>query len=101
MSKYIDAEKLKAEIDKKRKILISEYNELAKYEVWRSANNNKIKINTISDILSLITSLQQEQPEVNLDNNTIMEEIRKCGCNPNEFDIARHFFELGKSRKEE
>ena len=58
--KYIDSEKLISEIEKKRKILVSEYNELAKYEVWRSANEDKIKINTISDILSLITSLQQE-----------------------------------------
>ena len=24
-----------------------------------------------------------------------MEEIRKCGCYPTEFDVAKHFFELG------
>ena len=53
------------------------------------------------DTLALIDELQQEQPEMDLDNLTIMEEIRKCGCNPNEFDVARHFYELGKARKEE
>jgi len=60
---------------------------------------------TIKGIESLLKQvrkkLQQEQPEVDLDNLTIMEEIRKCGCNPNEFDIARHFYELGRTRKEE
>ena len=65
--KYIDADNLIAELEKKKKILVSKYNVLAKYEVWRSANENKIKIDTISDILSLITSLQQEQPEVEQD----------------------------------
>ena len=43
-----------------------------------------------------------EQPaEIRLDNHTIMEEIRKCGCNPNEFDVARHFFELGLNARKE
>jgi len=43
--------------------------------------------------------LSEEQLEVELDNHTIMEEIRKCGCNPNEFDVARHFYELGLNAK--
>lgn len=51
------------------------------------------------DTLALIDELQQEQPEVDLDNLTIMEEIRKCGCNPNEFDVARHFYKLGLNAK--
>lgn len=40
----------------------------------------------------------QEQP-VDLDNKTIMEEIRKLGCYPNEFDVARRFYELGQQSK--
>ena len=111
--KYIDAEKLIAEIKKKRKILISEYNELAEYEVWRSANDNKIKIYTINDILSLINSLQQEQPEVDLSEETLREEFytidRMCfdeGISgwsgwQREKLIARHFYELGRTRKVE
>jgi len=39
-----------------------------------------------------------EQP-VDLDNKTIMEEIRKLGCYPSEFDVARRFYELGKQSK--
>ena len=42
-----------------------------------------------------------EVKEVDLDNHTIMEEIRKCGCNPSEFDVARHFFELGLKENQE
>lgn len=37
----------------------------------------------------------KEQP-VDLDDKTIMEEIRKLGCYPSEFDVARHFVNLGK-----
>lgn len=112
--KYIDAEKLKAEIEKKRKTLISEYNELAKYEVWRSANDNKIKIYTISDILSLINSLQQEQQKSNLENEiknyteTLYHEIFGNGQGTlDEFDwediaqvideTARYFYNLNKN----
>lgn len=43
----------------------------------------------------------KEQPEVELDNHTIIEEIRKCGCNPNEFDVARHFYSLGLNARKE
>ena len=31
-----------------------------------------------------------------LDNIAIMNEIRTLGCYPSEFDVARHFYELGK-----
>ena len=53
-------------------------------------------------ILKTINEMNHNIKEVDLDNHTIMEEIRKCGCNPNEFDVARHFFELGlKAQKGE
>lgn len=51
------------------------------------------------NVPSVAKYVQQRQPEIDLDNHTIMEEIRKCGCNPNEFDVARHFFELGLSTR--
>ena len=41
-----------------------------------------------------------EQP-VDLDNKTIMEEIRKLGCYPSEFDVARRFYALGQQSKPE
>ena len=87
--KYIDADKLIAEVDRQ--------------EIGCNTDGkHRAEYNTCRKILDIIASLQQEQPEVGLDNHTSMEEIRKCGCNPNEFDIARHFYELGlNARKEE
>lgn len=89
MSKYIDAELLRKKVEKlDMESCIS--------EEWSGFYY------AIDSVLEVIDSLQQEQPEVDLDNHTIMEEIRKCGCNPNEFDVARHFYELGiNARKEE
>ena len=52
-------------------------------------------------ILAFLDSLP-EQPVTDcqdLDKHTIMEEIRKCGRNPNEFDVARHFYELGQQSR--
>lgn len=83
MSKYIDAEKLKAEIERRknqterrldnivpirRKDTMDE-EQLAKIELRDKVDKaylNGVLI-TLSNILSLITSLQQEQPEVDLD----------------------------------
>ena len=98
--KYIPAEKLIAEIEKR------------KYEVFPTddgkirvcATPNQIQsgwLNALKWVRDTIASLQQEQPEVDLDNHEIMEEIRKCGCYPNEFDVARHFYELGLNAKKE
>lgn len=100
--KYIDVDKLIAEIEKKKEILVSEYNELAKYEVWKSANDKKIKINTIGEIISLIViaSIQQEQPEVDLEKelkNLIKNSINGCS----NLDIANHFYELGRNARKE
>lgn len=101
--KYIDAEKLKAEIERRMDKHWEglpdadspeddwTHNELCELGAYKELEH-------IEDFLN---SLQQEQPEVELDNRTIMEEIRKCGCNPNEFDVARHFYELGLKAKEE
>lgn len=88
--KYIDADKLIALID-------------AKLEDLGLSGSVWVGRSVLQDLKNaIIASLQQEQPEVDLDNHTIMEEIRKCGCNPNEFDVARHFYELGLNvRKEE
>lgn len=82
--KYIDADKLIAEIEKRR--LSNRYIDTEGYE---------------NELLEIITSLQQEQPEMDLDNCAIMKEIKKCGCNPNEFDVARHFYELGLNARKE
>ena len=78
--KYIDADKLIAEIER----LCKEHT--GKYECDEAA----LVLENLEDFIDTL-----EVKEVDLDNHTIMEEIRKCGCNPSEFDIAKHFFELG------
>lgn len=94
MTKYIDTDKLKAEIER----------------LTEEDNNIKCKENenfcsgydaAFYDLLSFINSLQQEQPEVDLDK-----EINSyCGTRdirpvPDFMDaVARHFYELGRNSK--
>lgn len=93
--KYVDAEKLKAEIDK----LIDDapsYDDSKAY---------------LLKVLSLIVSLQQEQQEVYLNENTMEKEFRMIdsACLLFNYDklsreqlIARRFYQLGlKAGKEE
>ena len=98
--KYIDADKLIAEIRELRsESCISESDEY--YEIAKS------------EIIDIITSLQQEQPEVDLEKEITPSLVENMLC---EFgvqsiedvdseclaDIARHFYELGlNARKEE
>ena len=95
MGKYIDAEKLKAHIQ----YLIKKDN----YELF-----------DVPELLSFIDSLQQEQPEVDLEkeinrflsNATMMDKGEWKGKYPiSEMGfgvVARHFFNLGlNARKEE
>ena len=111
--KYIDAERLKSALKaqiKEREEWLKDANKLERQDQLWSDLNNEDRI-----ILSLVNSLQQEQPEVDLDK-----EIKKIWdkCIPEDegmgveianihiesFDIiARHFFELGRlnARKEE
>ena len=86
--KYIDAEKLLAEIERRR--LSNRYIDTEGYE---------------NELLEIITSLQQEQPEVDLE-----EEIERfIEQHRSEFHgyfdlrrVARHFYKLGlNARKEE
>lgn len=98
--KYIDAEKLIAETKRLKDI----------YPSWQVKS-------AMDDLCDFITSLHQEQPEVDLDAE-ITKENEKWTCyeefgfgskyDARPFDgrditrIARHFYELGKNaRKEE
>lgn len=95
--KYIDAEKLFAEIERLKEetcIGICEYDsgeEHGRFEV-------------LNHLLSTITSLQQEQQEEELNEETITNEFRIIGDKcfnegiegwQREKLIARHFYELG------
>ena len=97
MEKYIDAEILIAEIDRQKIGYNTDGEHAAEY-------------NTCRKILDIITSLQQEQQEVDL-----KKEIEQCWQNwlspsnqssvegvlpKSEFSMyARHFYELGKNSK--
>ena len=99
--KYIEAEKLIAEIERRK----NENREFAQKRGY-SCLGNSARIKAIEDeaILSIITSLQQEQPEVDL-----KEEFHRWLSKEKEewggeippygeyglFSIARHFYELG------
>ena len=90
MSKYVDSEKLITEIEK-----------------W---SDGKLTLSLLTEIKGVITSLQQEQPEVELEKE--IEDYWEKICD-NEFgelipreretawfdDIARHFYELGRTAK--
>lgn len=104
--KYINTEKLKELIDEKWK-------ELADKNVKVGGGKWDAEISTYLSVLRLINSLQQEQPEVDLEKE-IKEEYLKHRCyggrdnmlvilNEPQFNkIAKRFIELGlNTRKEE
>jgi hypothetical protein len=98
--KYIDAEKLIAEIERRREkcadIAADERNE----EVAEYYRGKEVAYDETS---SLITSLQQEQPEVDLEREAVMFCFDNAiNITPRQAkEIARHFFELGRNTKKE
>ena len=55
-------EQIKAELERQIEELYTEYQELAKYEVWKTANDKKIAFQTLKSFLSFIESMEKEQP---------------------------------------
>ena len=106
MSKYIDAEKLIAEIERRLK----DYWGICFHDV--KAYNEDSNVRELKELLTLIESLQREQPEVDLEEY-IENEIKHYGLSlyeasygtfsASEIDrIMRKFYELGRNaRKEE
>ena len=103
--KYIDADKLKSIIKaqiKERKEWMKDINKSDRQDqLWSDLNGED------SAILSIITSLQQEQPEVELDREIIKYKVpftdEREYLNETTLDaIARHFYKLGcKAKKYE
>ena len=104
MSKYIDAEKLIAEIE-------SRMEDCKLPDGKFPTTTNIVRYEELSCLRNYITSLQQEQPEVDLSEETIAKEFHiindRCfnegieGWQKEKL-IARHFYELGlNARKEE
>ena len=99
--RYIDAYKLIAEIERL-------------YGIARNASYNgevEGEMTAYDKILNIITSLQQEQPEVDLEkfDKEVTKIWGRCAADPNDSlacfhietfnEIARHFYELGKNAK--
>ena len=106
MNKYIDAEKLKKLIDEKWK-------ELANKNVKVGGGKWDIEISTYLSVLRLIESLEEEQPEVDLEKEIvrytkeslllpITHKITPMDIMESDWvKCAHHFYELGlKARKE-
>lgn len=96
--KYIDADKLKELIDEKWK-------ELADKNVKIGGGKWDAEISTYLSVLRLIDSLQQEQPEVDLEKE-LEDYVRKeipygNGGYGDKMKIARHFYELGLNVRKE
>ena len=71
------------------------------FEYWEGQWNALELINKALDTLQ-----EKSEKPINpvcegLDNIAIMNEIRTLGCYPSEFDVARHFYELGRQSKRE
>lgn len=105
--KYIDAEKLKAEIER-LEVLYDEALKNPSFASYESSLIAKGKHRQREDLLCFIDSLQQEHPEVDLEK--IIEQTYHDGSVADTSDmdhvaydnIARHFYELGvNARKEE
>ena len=103
--KYIDTEKLIAEIERLRNIAQG-YLRGSEKQIELSPSQYRMKgIDTIcSYLLSFITSLQQEQPEVDLEKEVKRWKNKQgvVGMDDLWLNFAHHFYELGlNTRKEE
>ena len=102
--KYIDAEKLIAEIERELSAH-DKVDHLEAFEVGKAWNRGHRK--ALENIRSFINSLQQEQPEVDLEKEIDKEWENCCPIDEGMGDesalliveqfhqIARHFYELG------
>ena len=110
--KYFNVDKLKELIDEKWK-------ELADKNVKIGGGKWDAEISTYLSVLSLIASLQQEQPEVDLERETVLNYAHEHYYYDKDFDgyghgkfrpvftrddligFARHFYELGRNARKE
>lgn len=93
MNKYIDAEKLIAEIkrlDKENKELLKSGGSIGREFLFGIGAG-------YAAVIKIIDSLQQDQPEVDLEKEIKNYLATKCAGDdePSISEIARHFYELG------
>ena len=107
MSKYIDADKLLAEIEQKISICEKQRSDAIEIECYNLADHASTRIGELHVIQETIASLQQEQPDVDL-----VEEITKFFSEnpiPHEHitdwpllkNTALHFFNHGLNTKKD
>ena len=98
--KYIDSEKLIAEIGRRKKSI----DECPFIEAEFGASIKRdVEIKTLNELISIITSLQQDQPEVELEKEIKNYLATKCAGDdePSVSEIARHFYALGLDARKE
>lgn len=97
MIKYIDAEKLKEQVEKRRKFHDDAIIFFCNSQTIKLIHGAGLKED--EEILALIDSLQKEQPEVDLEKE--LEDYARenptedAGSYRNLMNIARHFYNLG------
>ena len=105
--KYIDSEKLIAEIERKIGICEKQRSDAIEVECYALADDASARMGELNVVLETIASLQQEQPEMELEK-ALDEYYKNADFGPSEAieyethkDIARHFYELGLNAKKE
>ena len=101
MDKFIDIDKLIAEIEKRQEARQDRRDTASWENEYWPEGDFSTRDDEDDAILSIITSLQQEQPEVDLKKELKnLLKSRDNGCSA--LDVARHFYKLGlNARKEE
>ncbi len=111
--KYIDAEKMKAEIERRIDKCAKQREDMQNAQCNALAEDAAARMGELQCLLESIDSLQQEQPEVDLEKEIVewipehirggedeWKECREAITKWGEI-VARHFFELGlKAGKE-
>lgn len=105
--KYIEADKLKEEIKRQMNVEIEECHKSKHPQLFKFG-----RVNALENLIPFIDSLQQEQPEVDLENeinavwnprfNLGWDEHSALSMNHAGFaSIARHFYELGLNARKD
>lgn len=95
--KYIDAERIKAYIKEKQ-------NEFEACNYYLDNSEEAVGYySALLDFEQLVSSLQQEQPEVDLEKEIKNYLATKCAADdePCVSEVARHFYELGFNARKE
>lgn len=103
MSKYIDTNKLLVEIGRKISICEKQRSDAIEVECYNLADHASARIGELHVIQETIASLQQEQPEVDLEKEIKNYLATKCAGDdePSVSEIARHFYGLRNRALEE